>query len=303
VTDRSRAIAGWIAVVLGTGLTCFWAFWGIIENFHEGWYDPSLMMKLGMMVAQYLSPMLLFVLATLAAIRWPRVGGAIFFAFAIGSAWFFRGASWMAVYVTIAMPLALLGLLFWIGRARPRTWAVALLLGAAALTLVVSGAYPAWRVLTRVDDGDRGARTVKGNGVELVWAPQGPGWPEDGVTWFEAKRRCEYLNADGTALAATPQHHWRLPTLEEAVASSAHHGRNCGGTWDAARASASFPACEPDKEPPLWNPQSKVIYWWTASAAPGDRIYRMAYNGHVMPLRPQMHWGYLGFRAVKAAVR
>jgi len=83
------------------------------------------------------------------------------------------------------------------------------------------------------------------------------------------------------------------------VASSAHHGRNRAGTWDAARAAASFPACQPDKEPPLWNPQSKVIYWWTASAAPGDRLRCMAYNAHVAPLRPQMHWGSLGFRAVK----
>jgi len=33
-----RQIAGWIAVGLSAAITCFWAFWGIIENFHEGWY-------------------------------------------------------------------------------------------------------------------------------------------------------------------------------------------------------------------------------------------------------------------------
>jgi hypothetical protein len=33
-----RQIAGWIAVSLSIVITCFWAFWGIIENFHEGWY-------------------------------------------------------------------------------------------------------------------------------------------------------------------------------------------------------------------------------------------------------------------------
>ena len=31
-----RQIVGWIAVGLSTAVTCFWAFWGIIENFHEG---------------------------------------------------------------------------------------------------------------------------------------------------------------------------------------------------------------------------------------------------------------------------
>jgi hypothetical protein len=31
-------------------------------------------------------------------------------------------------------------------------------------------------VLTRIDDGDRSARLIEGNGVRLVWAPEGPGW-------------------------------------------------------------------------------------------------------------------------------
>ena len=34
--DR-RQIAGWISVSLSMVITCFWAFWGIVENFHEGW--------------------------------------------------------------------------------------------------------------------------------------------------------------------------------------------------------------------------------------------------------------------------
>jgi hypothetical protein len=171
------------------------------------------------------------------------------------------------------------------------------------VTIVASGAYPAWRVFTRVDDGDRGARIVKAGGVELVWAPAGPGWPTSGVTWSDAARVCDHLSADGRTVADTPQHIWRLPTLEEAVAASSLHGRSCGGTWDPVLKRASFPGCMPDKEPPLWDPYSPVIYWWTATPAPDNRIYRIAYNGHVMPLRPQMHWGYLGFRAVKLAGR
>ena len=38
-----RKIAGWIAVVLSTVFTCLWALWGILENFHEGWYYESLL--------------------------------------------------------------------------------------------------------------------------------------------------------------------------------------------------------------------------------------------------------------------
>jgi hypothetical protein len=67
-------IVGWIAVVLSTAITCFWAFWGIIENFHEGWYYESWLSNVGLMFVQYLSPMLIFVAVTLVSILWPRVG-------------------------------------------------------------------------------------------------------------------------------------------------------------------------------------------------------------------------------------
>nr|NIV28242.1 DUF1566 domain-containing protein [Anaerolineae bacterium] len=61
-------IVGWIAVGLSTAITCFWAFWGIAENFHEGWYYESLLSNLGLMFAQYLSPMLIFLAVTLVSI-------------------------------------------------------------------------------------------------------------------------------------------------------------------------------------------------------------------------------------------
>jgi hypothetical protein len=54
--------------------------------------------------------------------------------------------------------------------------------GLSVLTLLMSGAEPLFRVSGRLDDGDRGPRLVRGNGVQLIWAPEGPGWPNDGVT-------------------------------------------------------------------------------------------------------------------------
>ncbi|MFN2151362.1 MAG: hypothetical protein ACK2T5_07195, partial [Anaerolineales bacterium] len=57
---KSINIVGWIAVSISTLVTCFWAFWGIVENFHEGWYAESLLANLGLMFVQYLSPMLIF---------------------------------------------------------------------------------------------------------------------------------------------------------------------------------------------------------------------------------------------------
>jgi hypothetical protein len=61
MTQRHRQFLGWTAVGLSTLAACFWAFWGIIENFHEGWYHRSLWANLGLMLAQYLLFMLLFV--------------------------------------------------------------------------------------------------------------------------------------------------------------------------------------------------------------------------------------------------
>ena len=44
-------------------MACFWAFWGIIENFHEGWYFDSTWSNLAPMFGQYLSFMLGFIAA------------------------------------------------------------------------------------------------------------------------------------------------------------------------------------------------------------------------------------------------
>src|SRR4029434_1767775 len=69
-----RQVVGWLAVTLSIAITCFWSFWGIIENFHEGWFHESLLLNVGLMFLQYLSPMIIFVSLTLFAIAFPRVG-------------------------------------------------------------------------------------------------------------------------------------------------------------------------------------------------------------------------------------
>ena len=74
---KKRQIVGWVAVGLSVAITCVWAFWGIIENFHESWYFDSVWMNLGMMVIQYLSPMLSFMAVTFISIVWPRFGAGL----------------------------------------------------------------------------------------------------------------------------------------------------------------------------------------------------------------------------------
>jgi hypothetical protein len=292
-----RKIVGWIAVGLSIVITCVWALWGILETFHEGWYHESLLSNLGLMFVQYLSPMLIFMGVTLISIFWPRFGGGLHIIFALLAVWFFQAFSNAATFFIIT-PLIGLGLLYWFGRPQPRRIAVCLAIGLPLLTLTIFGIEPVLRVSQRVDDGNLQARLVQGNGVNLIWAPDGPGWPRVGGNWYEAQEVCQYLDEDGLALAPAPQHIWRLPTVDEAVRAMARHGQNSGGVWDAENAKATYKTT-PDKESPLWNVHSQVIYWWTATEIDEEHARIIVYDGKVWPRAKHFGPAYLGFRCVK----
>lgn len=297
---RLRRVLGWASVGLSTLLASFWAFWGAVENFHEGWYHRSLSSNLAMMVGQYMLPMLLFMAAAVTAIRWPIVGSVVHAAAAVWAVLFFRGSAPAVLYPFLAGPPLVMAVAYGFGRPEPRRRAIAIAVGLPLATFLAAGAGPAFRVAGRLDDGDRTARRVTGNGVDLIWAPEGPGWPSDGVTWEEAVRRARHLSEDGRSLAAVPQDIWRLPTVEEAVRSMHYRGRNSEGRWDAARGRASYRRT-PDKESPLWDAHSKVIYWWTATERSEDEAFVVVYDGQAWPRRKDARWGYLGFRAVRDA--
>ncbi len=292
-----RQILGWIAVGLSTAITCFWAFWGTIENFHEGWYYESLLSNIGLMFVQYLSPMLIFMGVTLISIFWPRVGGGLHVMFALFAAWFFHAFTNTIMFLLIA-PLIGLGVLYWFGRPQPRRLAISLAVGLPMLILIISGIEPVIRVSQRINDGDLEARLVQGNGVNLIWAPDGPGWPREGADWYEAQQACQHLSGDGLTPAPAPQYIWRLPTVDEAVRSMAHHGQNSGGVWDAKTAEVTYNTT-PDKESPLWNVYSQVIYWWTVTEVDEEHAYIIVYDGKVWPRTKQLDTAYLGFRCVK----
>jgi len=293
-----RQIMGWIAVSLSTIITCIWAFWGIIENFHEGWYYESLLSNLGLMFAQYLSPMLIFMGVTLIAIYWHRIGGAFHAILALLAIGFFNAFSNAATFLII-LPLLGLGILYWFGNLHSRKLAVNLAIGLPMLTLAVSGTIPAIRVAQRIDDGNLQVRLVHGNGVDLIWAPDGLGWPRTGTNWYEAKQICENLKRDGLSISSTTQNIWRLPTTDEAVRSMAIHGQNSGGLWDSENAVAGY-EMPPDKESPLWNVHSQIIYWWTATEVDEEHAYIIVYDGKVWSRSKQFGPAYLGFRCVKS---
>lgn len=293
-----RQTAGWVAVALSTTITCVWAFWGIVENFHEGWYYESLLSNMGLMFAQYLSPMLIFLVVTLVSINWPRLGGGLHLFVAVLAIWFFQAFSNAATFLII-LPLIGIGALYWFGHPQPRKKAVFIAVGVPILTLIICGIGPAIRVSQRMNDGNLQAQLIEGNGVELIWAPDGPGWPRIGMNWTEAGQVCQSLDEDGLTISPISQNIWRLPTVDELVQSMARHGQNSNGIWNPETSESTY-SITPDKESPLWNIYSQVIYWWTATEVDEEHAYIIVYDGIVWSRAKDFGPAYLGFRCVKS---
>lgn len=294
---------GWIAVALNCVVSGSWTIWGAIENFHEGWFSKTLFANL-LLSLLYLSGAILWTLLGVVAIKWPRIGsiGVIFTGIAFGIfilkiLTHFTLPAFLS-WLPFMGAFGLIGVLWWFGSPEPKKWAIVLSIGLPLLVFVICAAEPVYRISQRFDDGYRGARVIKGNGVELVWAQEGPGWPDKGVGYLEAVKRCKMLTVDGETLAATPQNIWRLPTVDEVARSMTRKGQNSGGYWDPARNDTEFKIM-PDKEAPLWNPYTGIIYWWTSSENAQGKICRMVFDGNVGPLAKNFKMDSLGFRAVR----
>ena len=296
--ERIRRAVGWTAVGITVIFTCLWTYWGIVENFHEGWYSTSLIENLGMLFFQYLLFTIAFAALALVSIRWPKAGLGLHIALGIFFAWFFNSATFNTVGLLIVLPVLGLGFLYFYGRPEPRKWANRLIVVLPLIIILAVTPVKLIQVSRRVDDGDFGMRQVEGNNVTLAWAPRGPGWPEGSVSYDEAMERCRYLSEDGMMLMDTPQDIWRLPTVEEAVRSMMRHNENAGGVWDADTEKATYEK-KPDKETPLWDPHSQIIYYWVAGGAGEERAYIIVYDGGVYTRRRTSRYGYLTFRAVK----
>jgi hypothetical protein len=312
---RKSTILGWIAVGISTLISSLWAFWGIFESFHEGWYFKALSQNLTLTV-KYMALMLVFGALSVVALRWPRAGGSLYQLFGVGfCVWILMTRKALTPKVVLGwlpalLPVLVLGILFWVGRPAPVSLAYTISVLLPLLVAVGFAIEPVTRIAGRIDDGNRGLRIVQGNGVKLVWAPEGPGWPHPdpydriwltqwrGPTWEQAQRVCRYLTADGTAVANTPQDVWRLPSVEEVVRSMTRHGANCGGVWNPVSTQASY-TTKPDKESPLWDPYSPVIYWWTASQPNSAQAYSIDFNGKIYNRYRQSNLGSQGFRAVR----
>lgn len=297
-----KSIIGWIGVFITILFSSVWAYWGAIENIHEGWYSTSIWENLFMLFFQYLLITIIFVSLAVIILRWKKIGLILHFMIAVASVWFFSGASFSVIGVMIVIPIIALGLVYYYGEPKPKKWAYRLLIIVPLIIILAISIPQGIKVSQRINDNNFGMRIVQGNGLTLVWAPRGPGWPDKGTSWDEAQRICKYLSEDGTVIMEEEQNIWRLPTVDEAVRSMLLHGENAGGIWDSFEKIAVYERT-PDKESPLWDVHSKVIYYWTSetSIEDGRKAYIIVYHGGVYEKMKIDGQSYLSFRAVKEA--
>jgi hypothetical protein len=349
---RRMTAIGRIALWFSGLLACVWMLRGVILNFHEGWWQPELAQRLAGLLG-YLAPALILMALVSLALIHHEWGGTLMVlsGLALGAAALIHPPWSRAVEVLFglhALPLTLAGVfvggLFWwearLQRKRPpppisagawrraARWLVILAL--PTVVLLVDGFPLLLQVESRHDDGLRGIRLVKGNGVQLDWAPAGPGWQRSGAeprSWNELARYgrfgsgtsgkvwtegmtdatpaemaadglARFLSPDGLQLLAEPADVWRLPTVTELVASLSCQGRNALGRWDAERREAEY-ARQPDKESPLWDVHAPAIYYWSSTEVDAERAWVVTYNGQVLAFDKNRRSPSIGYRCVR----
>jgi hypothetical protein len=294
-----RVACGVGAVGLCIIVASYWSAWGTIENFHEGWYKKSLADNLTMALVQYLGLPLGFAFLAAVAIWKPRLGSALFVlaGILVNSVLFgFRNAVGIQL---ILIPCLLLAALFVFGLVPHRHIAIGIALGLPIAIIIGVGVPLAWKVSHRLSYIPDRPLLWATSSETLVWAPPGPGWSAIGVDYRQALNTCDHLTPDGRSVDAHPQHLWRLPTVGEAVRAMNRGGRVAGCGYSGNLGPQSCKS-EPDKEAPMWDPYSPIIYWWTSTDDAIGSNLRVSYSAYVHAVSKRRN-GYTGFRAVRVA--
>lgn len=297
MASKASAVRGLLGVIVALGISGLWSFWGAIECFHEGWYYHSLVDNLRLALVQYWCWPIAFSGLAALSIAKPKIGASLFVAIGLlTNAVLFHFQN-MAGFDLMLLPCLLLAALFGFGSVPRPKLAVWIVVSLPLLVMIVISLPLLIKVSNRVTV-IRNEPLVWATGVEtLVWAPPGPGWPDKGVTYANAQWICDHLSYDGRTISAKRLQFWRLPSIHEAEHAMTRHGKMAGCDYSGK---PGWQPCQiqPDKEAPIWNPFSQVIYWWTASDDDRGDNLRISYNGYVLPVQKRLT-GYTAFRAVR----
>jgi len=297
---NKKNLLGWIYVGLAVLMSGFWAYWGAFENFHEGWYSESFFANVSMFIFQYMLISIMITLMTLTIMKWKKFGCVLCIIVGIAASAFLTGSLINVLGLIIAIFFTTISILGYLGDPQPMKQAKRVVV-LVPLSIAIMISIPQYiKISQRIDTSSEEIAIVKGNSVTLAWAPKGPGWPEKGVSWNEARWICSHLSEDGSKIMDEEQNIWRLPTVDEAVRSMKLHNENVNGIWDEVNKKAVYTQ-KPDKEYPLWDKHSKVIYYWIdeLSGQESDKGMIIVYNGSVYQRSKTIVMDSLSFRAVK----
>jgi len=345
VKNHLKKLPGWIGTGLITFLNAIWLYWGLGEAFYEGWGVPE-------------TPWFLFlaigfaaIILSVVTIKFPYFGGGLLIAAGLFFAiwWLIPGIKTGFYSLSVALErlflsggFTIVGILFILDAIynpkkdlseKPwyiRNLRLILTIGIPLLVLIIVFSVNLPVVLTRIDDGNRSSRRIVGYKVDLIWAPEGPGWnwkqdfggypswnalasygieplgldsdklPAENANAqiMEELGLCAFLSEDGKQLLDEPQYIWRLPSVDEITGSLSLHNENSRCSWDGEIGKLS---CDlhTDKETPLWAPDQPPVYYWAADPLNDEDAYYVSYTGYVSH-QPKT-WGNPrhGYRCVK----
>jgi hypothetical protein len=291
---QTQKVIGWITAFTTLSIICLWSYWGVNEAFHEGWYHTSLLQNLSLTFIQYLSIPIILLTLSLIAIHHKRLGFGLFIALGVFALLFFNSN---AGRIMIFVPMLLLASGFYFGKFQRKKTIVLSFIIIPLLIILSFGIPQLYKVENRFSDNDFGSRIITGNNINLTWAPQGIGFPLEGTNWSTSVDNCARLDEKGTRLEDDGMNIWRLPSRDEVVRSMTRKNNNAiGFINDSGIAQYDI---KPDKETPLWNPNSKVIYYWTSESKNEKQAYLVAYNGYILERSKDSGANYQGYRCVK----
>lgn len=292
--NKIRNIIGLITSIFILLIICIWSYWGVNEAFHEGWYFVSVWENLKLTFIQYLLvPITLIIFSSIGLFR-QKIVFVLFFFLGTFSLFFFRSS---AGRLLIFLPAILVSLSFYFAEFKYKKETLIVTTTLPFFIILAFGIPQLIRVEKRLNDGDFGSRRIVGNGVVLTWAPQGVGFPLIGTDWVTAKNNCVYLNEKGVELENDKVNVWRLPTRNEIVRSLSKNNVNSKGLIDI-NGNAKY-SLSPDKETPLWNPHSQIIYYWTCDEQDENKAFLVSYNGVILSRNKNSGPNYQGYRCVK----
>ena len=294
VKNKLKTIIAYITLVISISIIAFWSYWGINEAFHEGWYSSSLLQNISMTFIQYLSIPIILLTFSLVAMNYKKIGAGLFMSLGIFVIFFFNSNTGR---ILIFIPLIIFSAGFYYGKFKHKKIITISFIAIFLLIILSFGIPQLIRVENRFNDYDFGIRSVEGNEISLEWAPQGAGFPLKGTDWQNAKDFCAKLNQDGTEIQNNELNIWRLPTRNELVRSLTRTNINSGGIINE-EGIAEYKT-KPDKETPLWNPNSQIIYYWTDEEKDEKNAYLVAYNGFILDRLKNSKADYQGFRCAR----